>query len=156
MDFDIDRILRILPHRAPFVLIDRVVELAPRQSARGIKCVTYNEPFFQGHFPGAPILPGGLILEAMVQLTGVLAHASEPYDPQKVMYFLGVEEAKFRRPVVPGDRMILEVEVSQHRSNIWRVAAEATVDDTTCATAKLLTALSDKGDLPRGSGIHST
>jgi beta-hydroxyacyl-ACP dehydratase FabZ len=104
MDFDINSILRILPHRSPFVLIDRVVELAPRQSARALKCVTFNEPFFPGHFPGAPIFPGGLILEAFSQLTAVLAYASDPYDnAQKVMYFLGVEEAKFRRPVVPGD-----------------------------------------------------
>lgn len=155
MDFDINRILRILPHRSPFVLIDRVVELAPRQSARAIKCVTYNEPFFPGHFPGAPIFPGGLILEALSQLTAVLAYASDPYDnAQKVMYFLGVDEAKFRRPVIPGDRMVLEVEVIQRRSNIWKVAGEASVDGNTCATAKLLAALTDKGDIPQGSGFH--
>ena len=157
MDLDINRILRILPHRAPFVMIDRVLELSPRQSARAVKCVTYNEPFFPGHFPGAPIFPGGLILEAMAQLTGVLAYASDPYDnAQKVMYFLGVEEAKFRRPVVPGDRMIIEVEVVQRRSNIWKVAAEASVEGNPCATAKLLTALTDKGDIPQGSGLAST
>ncbi|MFK7991512.1 MAG: 3-hydroxyacyl-ACP dehydratase FabZ [Sandaracinaceae bacterium] len=157
MDFDINRILRILPHRAPFVLIDRVTELAPRQSARALKCVSYNEPFFPGHFPGAPIMPGGLILEAMAQLTGVLAYASDPYDnAQKVMYFLGVEEAKFRRPVVPGDRMVIEVEVVQRRSNIWKVAAEASVDGQTCASAKLLTALTEKGDIPQGSIITQT
>lgn len=154
MDFDINRILRILPHRAPFVLIDRVVDLAPRQSARAVKCVTYNEPYFVGHFPGAPIMPGGLILEALAQLTGVLAYASDPYDnAQKVMYFLGVEEAKFRRPVVPGDRMVLQVEVVQRRSNIWKVAGEASVDGNPCATAKLLTALTEKGDIPQGSGF---
>ena len=155
MDFDINRILRILPHRAPFVLIDRVLDLAPRQSARAVKCVTYNEPFFPGHFPGAPIFPGGLILESMAQLTGVLAYASDAYDnAQKVMYFLGVEEAKFRRPVVPGDRMIVEVRVETRRSNIWKVAAEASVEGNTCATAKLLTALTEKGDIPQGSGFH--
>ena len=157
MDFDINRILRILPHRAPFVLIDRVTEPAPRQSARAVKCVTYNEPFFPGHFPGAPMLPAGLILEAMAQLTGVLAYASDPYDnAQKVMYFLGVEEAKFRRPVIPGDRMELEVNVVQRRSNIWKVAAEARVDGNACATAKLLTALTEKGDIPQGSALNVT
>ena len=157
MDFDINRILRILPHRSPFVLIDRVTELAPRQSARAVKCVTYNEPFFPGHCPGAPIFPGGLILEAFAQLTAVLAYASDPYDnAQKVMYFLGVEEAKFRRPVIPGDRMVVEVEVVQRRSNIWKVAAEASVDGNTCATAKLLTALTEKGDIPQGSVIQGT
>lgn len=155
MDFDINRILRILPHRSPFVLIDRVVELAPRQSARAVKCVTYNEPFFPGHFPGAPIFPGGLILEAFAQLTAVLAYASDPYDnAQKVMYFLGVEDAKFRRPVVPGDRMELEIEVVQRRSNIWKVGCEALVDGTACASAKLLMALTEKSDLPQGSGVH--
>ncbi|MCC6876557.1 MAG: 3-hydroxyacyl-ACP dehydratase FabZ [Sandaracinaceae bacterium] len=153
MDFDINRILRILPHRAPFVLIDRVVELAPRQSARAYKCVTYNEPFFPGHFPGQPIFPGGLILEAMAQLTGVLAYASEPFDnAQKVMYFLGVEEAKFRRPVVPGDRMVIDISVIQRRSNIWKIQGDATVDGHLCASAKLLAALTDKHDIPQGSG----
>jgi 3-hydroxyacyl-[acyl-carrier-protein] dehydratase len=148
MDFDINRILRILPHRAPFVLVDRVVELAPRQSARAIKCVTYNEPFFPGHFPG------GLILEGLAQLTAILAYASDPYDnAQKVMYFLGVEDAKFRRPVVPGDRMELEVKVVQRRSNIWKVAGEVSVDGTVAASAKLLMALTEKSDLPQGSGI---
>jgi 3-hydroxyacyl-[acyl-carrier-protein] dehydratase len=154
MDFDINRILRILPHRSPFVLIDRVVDLAPRQSARAIKCVTYNEPFFPGHFPGSPMFPGGLLLEAFAQLTAVLAYASDPYDnAQKVMYFLGIEDAKFRRPVVPGDRMQLEIEVVQRRSNIWKVDCEATVDTVSCATAKLLMALTDKTDLPQGSSI---
>ncbi|MGF1465752.1 MAG: 3-hydroxyacyl-ACP dehydratase FabZ [Sandaracinaceae bacterium] len=156
MDFDINRILRILPHRAPFVLIDRVLELSPRQSARAVKCITYNEPFFPGHFPGQPIFPGGLILEAMAQLTGVLAYASEPFDnAQKVMYFLGVEEAKFRRPAVPGDRLVLDVEVRHRRSNIWKVDASATVDGNVVATAKLLTALTEKADIPQGSGVHS-
>ncbi|HEY8426820.1 MAG TPA: 3-hydroxyacyl-ACP dehydratase FabZ [Sandaracinaceae bacterium] len=155
MDFDINRILRILPHRSPFVLIDRVIELAPRQSARAIKCVTYNEPFFPGHFPGAPIFPGGLVLEAFAQLTAVLAYASDPYDnAQKIMYFLGVEEAKFRRPVTPGDRMELEVQVAQRRSNIWKVSCEAAVDGASCATAKLLMALTEKTDLPQGSAVH--
>lgn len=154
MDFDINRILRILPHRAPFVLIDRVTELAPRKSATALKCVTFNEPFFPGHFPGAPIFPGGLVLEALAQLTGVLAYASDPYDnAQKVMYFLGVEEAKFRRPIIPGDRMVLKIEVVQRRSNIWKVAGEVSVDGNICATAKLLTALTEKDDIPQGSGF---
>lgn len=152
MDFDINRILRVLPHRSPFVLIDRVLELAPRQSARAIKCVTFNEPFFPGHFPGSPIMPAGLILEAFAQLTAVLAFASDPYDvSQKIMYFLGVEEAKFRRPVVPGDRMQLDIDVEQRRSNIWKVRCEASVDDHLCASGKVLMALTDKNDLPQSS-----
>lgn len=150
MDFDINKILRILPQRSPFILLDRVTDLAPRQSASAIKCVTYNEPFFPGHFPGSPIFPGGLILEALAQLTGVLAYASEPFDnTQKIMYFLGVEEAKFRRPVVPGDRMVLDVEVINRRSNIWNVAGQASVEGNVCTTAKLLASLSDRGDIPQ-------
>lgn len=153
MDFDINRILRILPHRSPFVLIDRVVELTPRRSARAYKCVSYNEPFFPGHFPGHPVFPGVLILEAMAQLSGVLAYASEPYDTsQKVLYFLGIDKAKFRRPVVPGDRMEIEVKVLQHRSNIWKTAGRAVVDDILVGQAELLAALTDRdGQPPRAS-----
>ena len=149
MDFDINRILRILPHRAPFVLIDRVVELSPRKSARGLKCVSYNEPFFPGHFPGHPVFPGVLILEAMAQLSGILAYASEPFDTsQKVLYFLGIDKAKFRRPVVPGDRLELEVTVLQHRTNIWKTSAKASVDDILCAQAELLAAITDRDTTP--------
>jgi 3-hydroxyacyl-[acyl-carrier-protein] dehydratase len=149
VDFDINRILRILPHRAPFVLIDRVVELSPRKSARGLKCVSYNEPFFPGHFPGHPVFPGVLILEAMAQLSGILAYASEPFDTsQKVLYFLGIDKAKFRRPVVPGDRLELEVTVLQHRTNIWKTSAKASVDDILCAQAELLAAITDRDTTP--------
>lgn len=147
LDFDISRILRILPHRAPFVLIDRVTDLQPRQSAKAIKCVTYNEPFFPGHFPGHPVFPGVLILEAMAQLVGVLAYASEPFDSsQKIMYFLGIDKAKFRKPVVPGDRMEIEVELLRRRSNIWKCAAHASVDGVLCAEAELLAAITDRDD----------
>jgi 3-hydroxyacyl-[acyl-carrier-protein] dehydratase len=149
MELDLERILRILPHRAPFLLLDRVTELQPRKSARGLKCVTYNEPFFPGHFPGQPIFPSVLIIEAMSQLLAVLAYASEPFDTsQKVLYFLGFDAAKFRRPVVPGDRMVLDVEIVQRRSNIWKAQATATVDGNLCAQAELLAALADRGELP--------
>ena len=145
MDFDINRILRILPHRAPFVLIDRVTAIEPRKSARAIKCVTYNEPFFPGHFPGHPVFPGVLILEAMAQLSAVLAYASEPFDAsQKVMYFLGIDGAKFRNPVVPGDRMEIEIKVLRHRSNIWKTKGEAYVDGVLCSEAELLAAITDR------------
>ena len=146
-DLDIAKILRIIPQRAPFVLIDRVLDLQPRVSARAIKCVTYNEPFFPGHFPGNPVFPGVLILEAMAQLIAVLAYASEPFDQsQKVMYFLGIDHAKFRKPVVPGDRMELVAEVKQRRSNIWKCAARAEVDGVLCAEAELLAAITDRED----------
>ena len=149
MELDVERILRILPHRAPFLLLDRVTELSPRKSARGLKCVTYNEPFFPGHFPGQPIFPSTLIIESMSQLLAVLVYASEPFDPgQKVLYFLGFDGAKFRRPVVPGDRMVIDVEITQRRSNIWKAHATATVDGNLCAQAELLAALTDRGELP--------
>ncbi len=143
--FDLAQILRILPHRAPFVLIDRIIDIQPRRSARGLKCVTYNEPFFPGHFPGRPIFPGVLILEALAQLVGVLAYASEPFDSnQKIMYFMGIDRARFRTPVVPGDRMVLEIEVLQRKSNIWKCSGTASVDEAVCAEAELLAAVVDR------------
>ena len=147
--FDLAQILRILPHRAPFVLLDRVIDIQPRQRARAIRCVTYTEPFFPGHFPGRPIFPGVLILEALAQLVGVLAYASEPFDSnQKIMYFMGIDKARFRTPVVPGDRMTLDVEVLQRKSNIWKCAGKAIVDEATCAEAELLAAIVDREDNP--------
>lgn len=140
--FDLTQILRILPHRAPFVLLDRILDVQPRKSARALKCVTYNEPFFPGHFPDRPIFPGVLILEALSQLVGVLAYASDPSEGQnKVMYFMGVDRARFRTAVVPGDRMVLEIEVLQRKSNIWKCSGVAKVDDAVCAEAELLSAL---------------
>ena len=143
--FDLAQILRILPHRAPFVLLDRVLDIQPRKSARALKCVTYNEPFFPGHFPGKPIFPGVLILEALAQLVAVLAYASDPFDSKlKVMYFMGIDRARFRTPVVPGDRMELSVELIQRKSNIWKCSARASVDEALCAEAQLLSAVVDR------------
>jgi 3-hydroxyacyl-[acyl-carrier-protein] dehydratase len=148
LNFDITKILRILPHRAPFVLIDRVIELEPRRSARAIKCVTYNEPYLAGHFPGAPIFPAALCLEAMAQLMCVLCYASKAIDPSLQMFvFAGVDKAKFRHPVTPGDRMVIWVDVLQHRSNIWKCQGTAVVDDVLCAEAQLLGAIQDRDDV---------
>ncbi|MET0286442.1 MAG: 3-hydroxyacyl-ACP dehydratase FabZ [Polyangiales bacterium] len=145
--FDLAQILRILPHRAPFVLLDRIVDIQPRRSARALKCVTYNEPFFPGHFPGRPIFPGVLILEALAQLVAVLAYASEPFDSsQKIVYFMGIDRARFRTPVVPGDRMLLEIEVLQRKQNIWKCSAAASVDETIAAEAELLAAIVDRDE----------
>jgi 3-hydroxyacyl-[acyl-carrier-protein] dehydratase len=145
--FDLPQILRILPHRPPFVLLDRVIDIQPRKSARALKAVTFTEPFFPGHFPGRPIFPGVLILEALAQLVGVLAYASEPFDSsQKIMYFMGIDRARFKTAVVPGDRMVLEVEVIQRKSNIWKCAGSARVDEALCAEAELLAAIVDRED----------
>jgi 3-hydroxyacyl-[acyl-carrier-protein] dehydratase len=147
VNLDITKILRILPHRAPFLLIDKVVDVQPRQSARGVKCVTYNEPALAGHFPGAPVFPAVLCLEAMAQLMCVLAFASEAIDPQTEMFvFAGIDNAKFRHPITPGDRMVVEVKLLQHRSNVWKCAGRASVEDVLCAEAELLASIQPRDD----------
>jgi 3-hydroxyacyl-[acyl-carrier-protein] dehydratase len=142
---DIDRILKILPHRWPFVLVDRVTDVRPGERIVGHKCVTMAEPWFQGHFPSRPIMPGVLILEALAQLGGILAYATEPFDASSsLMYFLGIDKAKFRRPVTPGDRLDLEVAVAHHRTNVWKFRGEASVEGTLCASAELLASVVDR------------
>ena len=142
---EIDRILSILPHRYPFVLVDRVTEVVPYKHITGHKCVSVNEPWFTGHFPNRPIMPGVLILEALAQIGGLLAYASEPFDAQSsLMYFLGIDKAKFRRPVIPGDRLDLDVTVLHHRTNVWKFRGEALVDGTVCAQGELLASVVDR------------
>jgi len=142
---DIERILTILPHRWPLVMIDRVTHVVPFERIVGHKCVAYNEPWFQAHFPGRPIMPGVLILEALAQLGGILAYASDPFDAaSSLMYFLGIDKAKFRRPVTPGDKLDLEVTVIHHRTNIWKLKGEASVDGTLCAQGELLASVVDR------------
>jgi 3-hydroxyacyl-[acyl-carrier-protein] dehydratase len=143
---NVAEILEILPHRYPFVLVDRVLEIVPGKSINGHKMVSANEPWCQGHFPGRPILPGVLIIEALAQIGGILAYASEPFDAKaSLMYFLGIDKARFRRPVTPGDRLDLYVEVMQHRSNVWKLRGRATVDGTLSAQAELLASIVDRG-----------
>jgi 3-hydroxyacyl-[acyl-carrier-protein] dehydratase len=142
---DIDRILQILPHRWPFVLVDRVTDVRPGDRIFGHKCVTMAEPWFQGHFPLRPIMPGVLIVEALAQIGGILAYATEPFDASSsLMYFLGIDKAKFRRPVTPGDRLDLEVSVTHHRTNVWKFRGEASVEGTLCASAELLASVVDR------------
>ena len=141
----ISKILEILPHRYPFVMVDRVTEIVPGKTIRGHKMVSYNEPWCQGHFPGRPIFPGVLIIEALAQIGGILAYASEPFDTSNsLMYFLGIDKAKFRHTVTPGDKLDLMVEVLHHRSNVWKLRGEATVDGTLCASGELLASIVDR------------
>jgi 3-hydroxyacyl-[acyl-carrier-protein] dehydratase len=140
-------ISRILPHRFPFVLVDRVVSLSPGERIVAYKNVSMNEPWVPGHFPGRPVMPGVLIVEALAQAGGLLAHATEPFDPdKKLLFFLGIDGCKFRRPVTPGDRLDLTVEVTRRRSNIWKLEGQAHVDGILCAEAGLLAGILDRDD----------
>jgi 3-hydroxyacyl-[acyl-carrier-protein] dehydratase len=113
VSLDINKILSILPHRYPLVMVDRVTEILPNKSIRGHKCVSFNEPWFPGHFPQRPIMPGVLVLECLAQIGGILAYASDPFDPaSNLMFFLGIDKAKFRHVVTPGDRLDLYVDTA--------------------------------------------
>ncbi|MFQ5465657.1 MAG: 3-hydroxyacyl-ACP dehydratase FabZ [Thermodesulfobacteriota bacterium] len=140
---DINEILEILPHRYPFLLVDRIAELEPGRLARGIKNVTINEPFFMGHFPGHPIMPGVLLLEAMAQVGGVLAFKSADVS-DKLVYFMGIDNARFRRPVVPGDTLELTLEVVKARGRIWKFKGRAFVGGDVAAEAELMATIMDR------------
>jgi len=143
MTIDIKEIMNILPHRYPFLLIDRILDLDPGKSARGLKNVTINEPFFNGHFPGHPIMPGVLIIEAMAQVGGVLAFKSADVT-NKVVYFMGIDKARFRKPVLPGDAIEFVLNVTKCRGTIWAFKGEAFVAGTLVAEAELLATIVDK------------
>jgi 3-hydroxyacyl-[acyl-carrier-protein] dehydratase len=144
---DCREIQKVLPHRFPFLLVDRITELTPKEKAVGLKNVTINEPFFQGHFPDYPIMPGVLIVEAMAQVAGILASHSGAKG--NIVYFMSIEKAKFRKPVVPGDQLRFEVNVVQQRNNVWKFSAEARVDDKLVAEAEF-TAMVSEGELKNG------
>jgi len=137
---DINEIIRLMPHSYPFLLVDRILELEPEKRAVGIKNVTYNEPFFTGHFPQRPIMPGVLILEAMAQTGGVLAFKSFP-DAKGTVFFTGIDDARFRRPVIPGDQLKFVVDVVRHRREIWVFEAKAYVDNDIAAEARIMAML---------------
>ncbi len=143
---DIKEIQSILPHRYPFLLIDRILELEQGKRIVGIKNVTINESFFQGHFPGNPIMPGVLILEAMAQIGGILAIKSTASleGKEKIALFLGIEKAKFRKPVVPGDQLRFEIEVIHERIPIWKVSAKAFVDGKVVCESELTAMVTEK------------
>ncbi len=138
----IEEILTMLPHAYPFLLVDRIAEIEPGKRIVGIKNVTYNEPFFPGHFPGRPIMPGVLIVEAMAQTAGVLVFKSIPEESQKKpVFFLGMDNVKFRKPVIPGDQLRLELEITRHRQSIWAFQGKAFVDQKLVAEGDLLAML---------------
>jgi beta-hydroxyacyl-ACP dehydratase FabZ len=144
--YSVTEIMKFLPHRYPFLLVDRIVEIDPPQRIVGLKNVTMNEEFFQGHFPGAPVMPGVLILESMAQVAGVLIYRDMPEDEKsrKLIYFTGVENAKFRRPVVPGDQLRIEMELVNRRSTFGKMAGRALVDGKLAAEAIVMFAIADR------------
>ena len=129
--------MKLLPHRYPFLLVDRIIEIDGDNSAIGIKNVTVNEPHFQGHFPDQPIMPGVLIIEAMAQTAGAICIRHVARDKPTLVYFMTIDNAKFRRPVVPGDRLEIHVKKLKKRGNIWRFACEAMVDGAKVAEAEI-------------------
>lgn len=144
---DINEIRRILPHRYPMLLVDRIVEMEPERIV-GIKNVTGNEPFFCGHFPDFPVMPGVLIVEAMAQAAGVLVLKSIADRDKKLVLLVSIENAKFRKPVVPGDQLRLEMSVLKRKASVAKMAGRATVDGVVVAEAEVMCKLADKDEAP--------
>ncbi|MFO7494634.1 MAG: 3-hydroxyacyl-ACP dehydratase FabZ [Desulfobacterales bacterium] len=144
-DYPIQKIMAYLPHRYPFLLVDRVLEIVPREFIVALKNVTINEPFFQGHFPGNPIMPGVLIVEALAQAGGILAYESLPPERRgQEVYFMGFNNVKFRKPVVPGDQLIFRVNFLRQRGNAFKMAGRAEVAETLVAEAECLASFGEK------------
>ncbi len=144
--YPIQKIMAYLPHRYPFLLVDRVLEIVPRERIVALKNVTINEPFFQGHFPGNPIMPGVLIVEALAQAGGILAYESLPPERRgQEVYFMGFNNVKFRKPVVPGDQLIFRVNFLRQRGNAFKMAGRAEVSEALVAEAECLASIGEKG-----------
>jgi 3-hydroxyacyl-[acyl-carrier-protein] dehydratase len=133
---DVNRIMQMIPHRYPLLLVDRILEFVPGERAVGLKNVTFNEPHFQGHFPGFPVMPGVLIVEAMAQTAACLVVETLGKEAEgKLVYFMTIDSARFRKPVVPGDSLHIHVTKQQNRRNVWKFQGEAKVGETLCAEA---------------------
>ena len=141
------KIMDLLPHRYPFLMVDRVLEVEPFKYLKAIKSVTINEPFFQGHFPSYPVMPGVLILEALAQAGGILVMKSIPEEMDgKLFLFTGIEKVRFKKSVFPGDQLILEVFYEKHKLNLWKMSGKATVNGKLVAQGILSAAVADKGE----------
>jgi beta-hydroxyacyl-ACP dehydratase FabZ len=137
--YNIDDILQFLPHRYPFILVDRITEISRGERIVGLKNVTINEPFFQGHFPQTPVMPGVLIIEAMAQVGGVLVYDSLPKEERGgLVYFMGIDKARFRKPVVPGDQLIIDVVWTKKRANVCKMSGKALVDGELVTEAEVM------------------
>jgi beta-hydroxyacyl-ACP dehydratase FabZ len=143
MEISHEEILRLLPHRYRFLLVDRILDYTLNDQIVGLKNVTINEPFFPGHFPGKPIMPGVLILEAMAQVGGILAYKSTVSLQGKLIFFMAIDKVKFRRPVVPGDQLILELKALRTGQRVWKMQGRALVKDVLVAEAELTAAIAD-------------
>jgi 3-hydroxyacyl-[acyl-carrier-protein] dehydratase len=141
---DINQIMKLLPHRYPFLLVDRVLEFTPRQSITAIKNVTINEPFFQGHFPDFPVMPGVLIIEALAQTAALLTFTEEKAD-DAVYYFAGIDGARFKKPVLPGDQLVMVATYQREKAGIYKFHVKATVDGELAAEADITCAVRKKG-----------
>ena len=142
--FEIQGIMELLPHRYPFLLVDRVIELVPNDRIVALKNVTINEPFFQGHFPGKPVMPGVLIIEAMAQAGGILAYQTSSAEKRnRLIYFMGMDKVRFRKMVVPGDQIIFEAKILKFRSKVAKMSGTASVDNQLVAEAELMASFGD-------------
>ena len=144
MEIGIAEILKILPHRYPFLLVDRILEVEKGKRIVGIKNVTFNEEFFQGHFPGNPVMPGVLIIEAMAQVSAIGLFGVVPQHEKKILYLSAVDRCKFRRPVIPGDQLRIEAEIVNLKTRVCKCRAVATVNGQVCAEAELLSTIVDR------------
>lgn len=146
---DVTRIMELLPHRAPMLLIDRLIDVVPHQSCTGVRAISISDPIFLGHFPGHPIMPGVMIVEAMAQTAGALVmYSMNANADDKLVYFMSIDKARFRAPVVPGDMLMIPVKLLRARAPVWRFAGEAYVNGKLCAEAEYSAMIMDKSGKP--------